>query len=163
MGKRDVFELLDRDCVNSQTTEFIKNYINDITTRNNNYAMKNKNLGVELSRVQRTLNEERKLNDGFEVSDAITKLKQRDLNIREDYLDADIVKLYVERRDLELEDTGRTLSEFLIDNYELQQFYLKDDYETINNLQHLLMKIRQLDNTSNELKKEIDNAIIGMF
>lgn len=77
MGKRDVFELLDRDCVNSQTTEFIKNYINDITTRNNNYAMKNKNLGVELSRVQHTLNEERKLNDGFDVSDTITKLKQQ--------------------------------------------------------------------------------------
>lgn len=86
-----------------------------------------------------------------------------ELDIRKEYLSAEIVKLYVERCELGLENTGRTLSEFLIDNYELQQFYLKGDFETISNLQHVLMKIRQLSDIGDALKKEIDNAMVGMF
>lgn len=82
-----------------------------------------------------------------------------ELDIREDYLSADIVKLYIERCELGLENTGRTLSEFLIDNYELQDLYLKTDAEYIMELEILLRKIYRNTSTTDEIKGEIKRTL----
>lgn len=78
MSKRkELLELLERDCVNPQTVTMIKEYISDIVCRNNAYAIKNKELGLNLSKAQQELHKERKLNDGFIIHDYVSKLEER--------------------------------------------------------------------------------------
>lgn len=88
---------------------------------------------------------------------------QQKLDISDDYMDVEIVKMYLKRCELGLEDTNRTLSEFLIDKYELQRFQLEVDRDIIDSLQSLLMKIKRLESTSDEIKNEINNTVVGMF
>lgn len=85
------------------------------------------------------------------------------LDVREDYLELSVIKEYIERFESGLETTNRTLSEYLADRYEMLHGLSKEDERIINDLQRLLMKIRRMDCMSDEIKKEIDNTVVGMF
>lgn len=81
------------------------------------------------------------------------------LDVRDDYLDIKIIQSYIERWNLGLEDTNRTLPEFLADEYELQRFYLDVDTEYIMDLEILLREIYKNGNISVEMKSEIKNVM----
>lgn len=85
------------------------------------------------------------------------------LDVREDYLELSVIKEYVERFESGLETTNRTLSEYLADRYEMLYGFSKEDERIINDLQRLLMKIKSMDCINDEIKKEIDNTVVGMF
>lgn len=85
------------------------------------------------------------------------------LDVREDYLELSVIKGYIERFESGLETTNRTLSEYLADRYEMLYGFSKEDERIINDLQRLLMKIKRMDCINDEIKKEIDNTVVGMF
>lgn len=85
------------------------------------------------------------------------------LDVRDGYLELSVIKEYVERFEAGLEDTNRTLSEYLADRYAMLYFHSQVDEKIINDLQRLLMKIKRSDDVSEEIKKEIDRTVIGMF
>lgn len=78
MSKRkQVYTLLERDCVNPQTEEYIKDYILNISERNRVYEVKNKELGQELAKAQKKINGERTIKLENYENEIITKLKQQ--------------------------------------------------------------------------------------
>lgn len=85
------------------------------------------------------------------------------LDVREVYLELRVIKDYIERFEAGLEATNRTLPEYLADRYEMLNFHYQVSQEIISDLQRLLMVIKELDTTSDEIKKEIDNTVVGMF